>query len=54
MGAIGLGLTLMEPRPVLQVPVSVGTNHIFDGSDYEEEKQPFFMGGILEVMEGTC
>jgi hypothetical protein len=53
-GAIGLGLTLMEPRPVLEVPISVGTSHIFDGTRYEEDKQPFFMGGILEVMEGTC
>jgi hypothetical protein len=53
-GVIGLGLTLMEPRPVLEVPVSVGTSYIFDGTEREEEKQPFFMGGIIEVMEGTC
>jgi hypothetical protein len=45
---------LMEPRPVLEVPVSVGTGYIFDGTEREEEKQPFFMGGIIEVMEGTC
>lgn len=44
----------MEPRPVVEVPISVGTSHIFDGTEYEEDKQPFFMGGILEVMEGTC
>jgi hypothetical protein len=54
VGAIGLGLTLMEPRPVLEVPISIGMNHIFDGSEHEEGKQPFFMGGIVEVMEGTC
>jgi hypothetical protein len=53
-GPIGLGLTLMEPRPVLEVPVSVGTSCVFDGTEREEEKQPFFMGGIIEVMEGTC
>jgi hypothetical protein len=53
-GVIGLGLMLMEPRPVLEVPVSVGTSYIFDGTEREEEKQPFFMGGIIEVMEGTC
>jgi len=51
---LGLGLDLMEPRPVLEVPVSVGTSHIFDGTLFEEEKQPFVMGGIMEVMEGTC
>jgi hypothetical protein len=54
VGAVGLGLTLMEPRPVLEVPISIGTSYIFDGSEFKEEKQPFFMGGIVEVMEGTC
>ena len=54
VGATGLGLTLMEPRPVLEVPLSIGMGHIFDGTEHEEEKQPFFMGGIVEVMEGTC
>jgi len=44
----------MEPRPVLDVPISVGTRHIFDGTPFEEEKQPFVMGGIFEIMEGTC
>lgn len=50
-GPVGLGLSMMEPRPVIEVPVSVGTSHIFDGTSFEEEKQPFVMGGILEVME---
>jgi len=52
---IGLGLMMMEPRPVLEVPLSIGSSHIFDGTAFEEEeKQPFVMGGIFEVMEGTC
>ncbi len=54
VGAVGLGLSLMEPRPVLDVPISIGTSHIFDGTLFEEEKQPFVMGGIFETMEGTC
>jgi hypothetical protein len=58
--SVGLGLSLMEPRPV--VPVAIATSisgssnsTIFnDGSDDEpeEHRQPFVMGGILEVMEG--
>ena len=51
---MGLGLSLFEPRPVTEVPVSIGMTHIFDGTPFEEEKQTFVMGGILEVMEGTC
>jgi hypothetical protein len=49
---VGLGLGLMEPRPV--VPVAVAAGDIFDGpvDDEAEQRQPFVMGGILEVMEG--
>ena len=51
-----LGLALLEPRPVLEVPVSLGFSQIFDGTPLEEdcENQPFVMGGSLEVMEGQC
>lgn len=48
---VGLGLDMMEPRPV--VPVAVATSSdIFDGEEEVEQRQPFVMGGILEVMEG--
>ena len=53
---VGLGLSLMEPRPV--VPVAIATSassNIFDGAsddEVEQHRQPFVMGGILEVMEG--
>jgi len=46
----------MEPRPV--VPVAIATSassNIFDGAsddEVEQHRQPFVMGGILEVMEG--
>lgn len=53
---------MMEPRPVVPVvvaiPVSTGSaaSSIFEGIEEEEEfleaRQPFIMGGILEVMEG--
>ncbi len=53
---VGLGLGMMEPRPVVPVAVAsvVGTGSILEGpSDIEvEQRQPFVMGGILEVMEG--
>jgi hypothetical protein len=52
----GLGLGLMEPRPVVPVAVAapVGTGSILEASlEAEvEQRQPFVMGGILEVMEG--
>ena len=44
---------LMEPRPVLEVPISGAAGHVFDRHEYDEDRQPFFMGGILEVMEGA-
>lgn len=48
--SFGLGLEMMEPRPV--VPVAISS--IFEGPTNEEaeQRQPFVMGGILEVMEG--
>ncbi len=53
---VGLGLGLMEPRPVVPVAVAMSaSSSIFDGVTDEEEmeqRQPFVMGGILEVMEG--
>ncbi len=53
---VGLGLGLMEPRPVVPVAVAMSAaSSIFDGMTDEEEmeqRQPFVMGGILEVMEG--
>ncbi len=46
----------MEPRPVVPVAVAMSaSSSIFDGVTDEEEmeqRQPFVMGGILEVMEG--
>jgi hypothetical protein len=53
---VGLGLGLMEPRPVVPVAVAVSSaaSSIFEGvgEDEAEVRQPFVMGGILEVMEG--
>ncbi len=52
---VGLGLGLMEPRPIVAVPVAIAaSSSIFDGPTEEdaEQRQPFVMGGILEVMEG--
>lgn len=52
---VGLGLGLMEPRPVVPVAVAAApSSSIFDGPTEEEieQRQPFVMGGILEVMEG--
>lgn len=52
---VGLGLGLMEPRPVVPVAIAMSANSsIFDGvtDDEAEQRQPFVMGGILEVMEG--
>lgn len=57
---VGLGLGLMEPRPIVPVAVTVSVasavSSIFDGVTEEEveveRRQPFVMGGILEVMEG--
>jgi hypothetical protein len=51
---VGLGLGLMEPRPIVPVAVVVPGSRIFDGPTEEEseQRQPFVMGGILEVMEG--
>lgn len=55
--SVGLGLGLMEPRPVIPVAVAMSaSSSIFDGMTDEEEmeqRQPFIMGGIFEVMEGT-
>lgn len=50
---VGLGLGLMEPRPVVAVMVAP-TQGIFEEPLDEEdvERQPFVMGGIEEVLEG--
>lgn len=50
----------MEPRPVVPVAIAVSVasaaSSIFDGVTDEEveveRREPFIMGGILEVMEG--
>lgn len=54
---VGLGLDLMEPRPVVPVAVAVPpvAGSIFDGPVQveAEQRQPFVMSGILEVIAGT-
>jgi hypothetical protein len=52
---VGLGLGMMEPRPVVPVAVaSSSSSSIFESAIEEEveQRQPFIMGGILEVLEG--
>lgn len=54
---VGLGLGMMEPRPVVPVAIAAvvgAAGSIFEGSlEAEvEQRQPFVMGGIVEVMEG--
>lgn len=54
--SVSHGLGLMEPRPVVPVavfvPLAAGT--FFDGhtEDEAEQRQPFVMSSISEVMEG--
>lgn len=44
---------MMEPRPVVPVAIAASARtSIFDDAEVES-RQPFVMGGIVEVMEGS-